>query len=170
MVRGGDGEASLAHLPSLTLPLSLELGQVGDASAQCSTQVPRICHLTIPTLARSDMPTYVLIRGSGHSSIAEAPAAGDSDESSWASDNYNEGRDDTSSSDSDGRVQSNDPGSKPVKARSEPFEDRSDNISQSTGGARYFQTESNCVASKWVTPQQARKQVLVGLSRHLVHQ
>ena len=102
-----------------------ETVQVGDAkSAQFSTlaqaleaseEIPRIRHLSTPTLARSDLSTHVLIGGSGHSSIAEAPDPGDSDESSWASENYNGGRDDTSSSDSDGRVQPNELGSGPIK-------------------------------------------------------
>ena len=73
------------------------------------------------SLAQSDLSTHVLIGGSGHSSIAEAAAPGDSDESSWASDNYNGGRDDTSSSDSDGRVQSNKLGSKTYNSTSGPF-------------------------------------------------
>ena len=60
--------------------------QVGDAqSSQFSTLVeahdaseepPRIRHLSIPTLARSDLSTHVMIEGSGHSSIAEALASG----------------------------------------------------------------------------------------------
>ena len=64
-----------------------ETVQVGDAqfaqfstlaqAVEASEEVPRIRHLSTSTLARADLSTHVLIGGSGHSSIAEAPAPGD---------------------------------------------------------------------------------------------
>ena len=65
-----------------------ETVHVGDAQSaqfftfaqalEASEEIPLIRQVSVSTLARSDLSTHVLIGGSGHSSIAEAPAPGDS--------------------------------------------------------------------------------------------